>query len=79
MKTMTGIVVSAKLPKTVTVKVDTRRAHPLYQKMVLESSKFLCHDEKGAKEGDTVTIRETRPLSAHKHFEVIEVVQKENA
>ncbi len=77
MKIFTGVVTSAKNPKTVTVKVERLLPHPLYKKLMKVTKNFLCHDEMGAKEGDTVTIQETRPMSAQKRFKVTNVVKKE--
>jgi small subunit ribosomal protein S17 len=73
MRTKTGVVTSAKMQKTIVVTVDTYKTHPKYQKRYKASRKFYAHDEKGlAKEGDTVTISETRPLSATKRWILIE-------
>mgnify|MGYP002512387372 FL=1 len=76
-KVYVGKVVSSKCDKTITVMVETYRKHPLYGKRVKYSKKFTAHDELNqAKEGDIVEIMETRPLSATKHFRVVEVVKK---
>ena len=72
-----GKVVSAKNEKTITVLVETHRKHSLYGKRVKYSKKYTAHDEKGiAKEGDTVKIRSTRPLSKTKRYELVEVLIK---
>ena len=72
---LVGKVVSAKNDKTITVLVETYRKHPLYGKRVKYSKKYTAHDEKNvAKEGDTVRIVSTRPLSKTKRFELVEVV-----
>ena len=72
-----GKVVSAKNDKTITVLVETQRKHPLYKKRVKYSKKYTAHDEKNvAKEGDTVRIVSTRPLSKTKRYELFEVVTK---
>ena len=72
---LTGKVVSAKNDKTITVLVETHRKHPLYGKRVKYSKKYTAHDEKNiAKEGDTVKIRSTRPLSKTKRYELVEVL-----
>lgn len=71
MKTLSGIVTSTKMRKTAVVKVDHRWRHPLYQKTVKRSKKYLVHDEVGVKEGDVVTIVETRPLSRRKRWKII--------
>ncbi len=76
-KVYTGIVVSDKMDKTITVVVDTYKKSPLYGKRVKVSKKFHAHDEEGlAKIGDTVTIMETKPLSKLKRFRLLEVVAK---
>jgi small subunit ribosomal protein S17 len=76
-KVYTGIVVSDKMDKTITVVVDTYKKSPLYGKRVKVSKKFHVHDEEGlAGMGDTVTIMETRPLSKTKRFRLVEVVAK---
>jgi len=73
-KTYIGTVVSAKADKTISVQVDTYRAHKLYGKRVKYSKKFAAHDEKNiAKEGDTVLIMSTRPYSKTKTFRLVEV------
>ena len=76
-KVLTGTVVSDKMDKTITVLVETYKNHPLYGKRVKYSKKYKAHDENGvAGIGDTVKIMETRPLSATKHFRLVEVVKK---
>ncbi len=72
---LVGKVVSAKNDKTITVLVETHKKHPLYGKRVKYSKKYAVHDEKNiAKEGDTVKIRSTRPLSKTKRYELVEVL-----
>ena len=74
---LVGKVVSAKNNKTITVEVVTYKKHPLYGKRVKHSKKYAVHDETNkAKEGDTVKIIETRPLSATKRFYLAEIVEK---
>ncbi len=76
-KIYTGKVISTKMNKTITILVETYKNHPLYKKRVKYSKKYKAHDEKStAKDGDIVTIMETRPLSATKKFRLLEVVQK---
>lgn len=71
-RVMQGVVVSDKQDKTVTVLVERRVMHPLYKKYVKKSKKYAAHDENNVvKEGDTVTIRECRPLSKRKRWEVV--------
>ena len=75
-KERTGTVVSAKMAKTLVVKVERRVPHPRYKKIVNVTKKFYAHDENGtAKEGDRVLIRETRPLSRLKRWELVEVLK----
>ena len=72
-----GKVVSAKCDKTITVLVETYKNHPLYGKRVKYSKKYVAHDEKNeAKEGDTVRIAMTRPLSKTKRYELVRIVEK---
>ena len=72
-----GKVVSAKNDKTITVLVETYKSHPIYKKRVKSSKKYIAHDEANtAKEGDTVRIRSTRPLSKTKRYELVEVLME---
>ena len=71
-----GSVVSDKMTKTVTVRVDRLVRHTKYRRYVRRTSKFMAHDELGATVGDKVRIVETRPMSARKRWRVIEIVQK---
>lgn len=74
-RVLTGTVVSDKEDKTVVVRVDRRVMHPLYKKFITRSNKFAAHDaENSAAVGDTVRIRECRPISKRKRFELIEKV-----
>jgi small subunit ribosomal protein S17 len=67
-----GVVVSDKQDKTVTVRVERRIKHPVYQKVVRRSKKYAAHDENNTcKVGDMVSIRECRPISKRKTWEVI--------
>ena len=71
-KTLSGVVVSDKMQKTVVVKVDRYIKHPKYGKYYKTSKKYKAHDEAGKiKVGDKVTIRETAPISKDKHFEIV--------
>ena len=72
-----GKVISDKCDKTITVLVETYKIHPLYGKRVKYSKKYTAHDEKNvAKEGDTVRITATRPISKTKRYEIVKVVEK---
>lgn len=77
MKMITGIVSSKKTDKTIVVTEHVRLTHPLYRKQYTVTKKFMAHDENNeAQEGDKVTIVETRPVSARKHFKLDRVVEK---
>ena len=75
--TVTGVVVSDKMQKTVKVAIERQVRDPLYGKTSRRTSTFLAHYEKNeAKVGDTVAITETRPLSARKRWVVTSIVEK---
>lgn len=75
-----GVVVSNKADKTITVLVERKERHPLYGKYVRKSTKLYAHDEANqCKEGDTVSIVETRPLSKQKRFRLVEVIKSAHA
>ena len=71
-----GLVTSDKMTKTVVVRVERQVKHPKYKRYIRKRSKFMAHDEVGARIGDTVRIIETRPMSARKRWRVIEIVRK---
>ena len=71
-----GLVTSDKMTKTVVVRVERQVRHPKYKRYIRKRSKFMAHDEIGARIGDIVRIIETRPLSARKRWRVVEIVQK---
>ncbi|MFQ5921445.1 MAG: 30S ribosomal protein S17 [Anaerolineales bacterium] len=73
---LTGRVVQSKMQKTVTVRVDRTFRHPLYQKVLRGSKKYLVHDEFGTQPGDRVRIVESRPISKRKRWVVEEVLKK---
>ena len=76
-KTRIGIVTSDKMDKTVTVAVINRKSHPVYGKTLTTTVKLKAHDEQNdAKEGDTVEIMETRPLSKTKRWRLIRIVDR---
>jgi small subunit ribosomal protein S17 len=73
-----GNVVSTKMNKTIVVEVVMRKAHPKYGRIVRHSKKFYAHDEQNSCHvGDVVRIRETRPLSKLKRWELVDVLRKE--
>jgi small subunit ribosomal protein S17 len=74
-RVLTGIIVSDKTEKTVVVKVERRVKHPLYGKIIKRSKKYHAHDEGNEfKQGETVRIEETRPISKLKTWRVIDRV-----
>jgi len=76
-KTYIGEVVSDKMDKTVTVATTRRIQHPVYNKIVKKTSRFMAHDEKNeCGIGDMVKMVETRPLSKLKRFEIVEIIEK---
>jgi small subunit ribosomal protein S17 len=76
-KQMVGVVASAKMLKTIVVRVTRRVQHPLYQRYMRVSKKFYAHDEQGdARPGDTVRIVETRPTSKLKRWRLAEVISR---
>jgi len=74
--TQVGIVVKAKMTKTVVVAVERLVQHAMYRKTIKLTSTFMAHDEKGAKQGDRVRIVETRPLSRNKRWRVEEILTR---
>ena len=71
-RVLQGVVVGDKADKTVIVQVDRRIQHPLYKKFIRRSKKYMAHDETNARKvGDQVQIRECRPLSKNKHWEIV--------
>lgn len=76
-KTRRGYVVSDKMDKTVVVEVEERVKHALYGKVMRKSVKLKAHDEENtAGIGDLVRLAETRPLSASKHWRIVEIIEK---
>ena len=75
-KTRVGLVVSAKMTKTVIVQLSRRFAHAVYGKQVTRTKRVTAHDEQGAREGDTVRIVETRPLSRTKRWRVLAIMER---
>jgi small subunit ribosomal protein S17 len=75
-KTRTGVVVSDKMQKTVTVTLTRRFAHAVYGKQVTRTKSVKARDEHGAKTGDTVRIMETRPLAKTVRWRVVEILER---
>ncbi len=76
-KERTGIVVSNKMDKSITVAVKRKVKHPVYGKYMNKTKKLLAHDEENTCNiGDTVRIMETRPLSKRKSWRLVEVIER---
>lgn len=72
-----GTVVSDKMDKTIVVEVSAVKPHPLYKKVMRTTSRLKAHDERNeARVGDTVLVRECRPLSREKTWRLIEVLER---
>lgn len=78
-RTISGRVVSNKMDKTITVLVERVVKHPVYGKYIKRSAKFMAHDELNeCKEGDIVAITSCRPMSRHKTFKLVQVLESNN-
>lgn len=76
-KTMSGVVVSDKMDKTIVVAVQQQYRHKTYNKIIKRTYKLKAHDEKNeAHVGDTVKVMETRPLSREKRWRLVEIIKK---
>jgi small subunit ribosomal protein S17 len=76
-RTLTGRVVSDKMDKSAVVLVERQVRHPLYGKYIRRSTKLHVHDENNeCRQGDTVTIKLTRPVSKTKSWALVEVVER---
>ena len=76
-KTLTGVVTSNKMDKTVVVTIKERVKHPLYSKIINNTVKYKAHDENNeCQVGDKVQIMETRKLSKDKNWRVVKIVEK---
>ena len=76
-KTRVGRVVSDKMDKTVVVAIEEITAHPVYERRIRRTKKLKAHDEENqAREGDTVRVMETRPLSRDKRWRVVEILER---
>lgn len=72
-----GMVSSDKMDKSITVVIESRKKHPIYEKFVRQSTKLHAHDENNeARVGDTVEVMETRPLSKLKRYRLVRVVTR---
>jgi small subunit ribosomal protein S17 len=76
-RTLTGKVVSNKMDKTITVTVERIVTHATYGKLLRRRTKIKAHDEQNTcNEGDIVTIAQCRPISRHKSWTLVEVVER---
>jgi small subunit ribosomal protein S17 len=76
-KEKTGLVVSNKMEKSISVTVTRKVKHPVYGKFITKTTKFMAHDEKNeCGIGDTVRIMETRPLSLKKRWRLVEIIER---
>ena len=72
-----GVVTSNKMDKSIVVSIARRVKHDLYGKFINKTSKFVAHDEKNeCNEGDTVKIMETKPISKHKNWRLVEIIER---
>ena len=76
-KRLIGTVTSDKMEKTVVVEVETTKRHPLYGKVVRQVEKYMAHDESNTCQmGDRVQIIESRPISRHKRWSVVTILER---
>jgi len=76
-KERTGLVVSDKMDKSITVVVERKEKHPIYGKFLKRTKKLIAHDENNeCNMGDTVVIAETRPLSKIKRWRLVEILER---
>ncbi len=79
-KSITGKVVSNSMEKTITVSIQRRLRHPLYNKYIYKTTKILVHDEEMvSKVGDIVSIQESKPISKHKSWILNKVIETSQA
>lgn len=76
-RTRTGVVVSDKMDKSITVAVNRQIKHPIYGKFITKTTKYMAHDETNdANNGDKVLIMSTRPLSKRKAWRLVEILER---
>ena len=76
-KVRAGQVISAKMDKTIVVRIERTMKHPLYGKIIKQYVKLYAHDEKNdANKGDSVRVMETRPLSSLKRWRLVEILER---
>ena len=76
MKTLTGTVITNSMEKTVKVLVTRHWQHPFYKKNIKKSKKYLAHTDKKIKLGTEVIIKECRPISKNKKWQVVDIIKK---
>lgn len=76
-KERTGVVLSNKMEKSITVAVKWKEKHPIYGKFVNKTKKYHAHDENNeCSIGDTVNVMETRPLSKTKRWRLVQIIER---
>jgi small subunit ribosomal protein S17 len=76
-KTLVGTVVSNRMEKTIVVRIERRKLHPLYKKYITRTKKIKAHDEGNRCQiGDLVKVIESRPLSKDKRWRLLEILEK---
>lgn len=76
-RTIVGVVVSDKADKTIVLATTTRKTHPIYKKQYSKTTKYIAHDEKNeSRVGDTVEVKEVRPISARKRLSLVKIVKR---
>lgn len=76
-KSLVGVVTSDKMEKTIVIKIEQRKLHPLYKKYITVSKKLKAHDaENLCRVGDRVKVVQTRPLSREKRWRLLEIIEK---
>ncbi len=76
-KERTGVVTSDKMDKSIVIAVERKVKHQKYGKFIKKTAKFVAHDEKNdCNQGDTVRIRECRPLSKSKNWRLVDIVER---
>ena len=76
-KERVGLVVSDKMQKTILVGIQRQVRHPMYGKFIKRTTRLMAHDEQeDARQGDTVRIMETRPLSKRKRWRLVEIIER---
>ena len=79
-RTVSGRVAICKMDMTIAVTIERLVKHPIYGKYIRRTSKVLAHDEENScKEGDLVSLTECRPVSKHKSWKLVEIVERAEA